>query len=259
MRLFSPLLLIDIGNTFAKLHRARQGALVGKVRRVPTASLVDEYARATALRAWRYDRVVLCSVVPTIAQRVQASLPKYVTSLAVNPAMRGLPVDLSRYPQRRTLGADRLANMVGALALHGEEKRPLIVVDFGTAATFNVLDEKACFLGGIIAPGLGSMSHYLFARGSQLPQLDRVQEVPASPIGRSTRAAMRVGTVLGYRGLVRELLTSLREKTPGSLVVATGGDAEFVAGLLPEIIQRVEPLLTMHGLRIIAEAGQDDR
>ena len=252
MPLFSSLLLIDIGNTSVKLQRATPAALLREVQRVPTAALRDPQAARAALGSRDYERVVLCSVVPEAARHLKAALPGDVSLTEVGPRLRGLPVDLSRYPQRRTLGADRLANMVGALALHGQEKRPLIVVDFGTAATFNVLDEDARFLGGVIAPGLASMSGYLPLRGSQLPPLGRLR-VPVSPVGRSTHAAMMAGTVLGYRGLVREVLVALLEKAPGSRIIGTGGDAGFVAGLLPDLIQHVESALTMHGLRVIAK------
>ena len=169
-------------------------------------------------------------------------------ALAVSRKLR-TGVDLRGYPGAKTLGADRLANMAGARALHGS-LGALIVVDFGTAATFNVLDARGLFLGGVIAPGLASMHHYLPAHAAQLPPLDRLRE-PRSAIGRSTSTAMLAGTVIGYRGLVREVLASLRAEQYGAKVIATGGDAAFVSMLLPGAFTAVEPELTLRGLLVI--------
>ncbi len=249
-------LLIDIGNTAVKFRLANARALLGGTRRVPTTTLGESPdtgggEMALVLRSWTYRRVVLCSVVPEVTENILKLLPVGIPTRIVHHKLAGLGVDLSLYPQRRTLGADRLANMAGALARQGIG-RGLIVVDFGTAATFNVLDHEGRFIGGMIAPGFASMRGYLSARGAQLPVL-KAGRLPARAvaIGTSTREAMLAGTVIGYRGLAGETLRALKAEAPGARVVATGGDAGFVSRLLPGDIDAVEPDLTMHGLRVI--------
>ena len=243
-------LLIDLGNTTAKLRLASPARLLGATRRLPTAALLAAGGSATlrkTLAGWRYARVLLSSVVPAAARVVMDTLPD-VTPLT---SRLDTGVDLRGYPGIRTLGADRLANLAGALAGHGPP--PLIVVDFGTAATFNALDARGRFLGGVIAPGLASMTGYLSARAAQLPPV-RLAGPPPSAIGRSTRAALRAGAILGYRGMVREILDALRSElgAPAARVIATGGDAAFLASRLGLLFDAVDPDLTLHGLRVIA-------
>ena len=199
-------LLIDLGNTSAKLRLARASGLIGQTRRLPTAALLAP-GGASALKEmlgdWRYGRAVLSSVVPGAARVVAAVWPDLLTIHA------GLDtgVDLRLYPGAKTLGADRLANLAGALARHGPG--PLIVVDLGTAATFNVLDARGRFLGGAIAPGWAAVSGYLSARTALLPPVNFAGAVPRA-IGHNTAGAIRAGTILGYRGLVREIVAGLR-------------------------------------------------
>ncbi len=242
-------LLIDIGNTAAKLRLATRAGLRGKGRRVPTAELAAAGGDAVlrkALRGWRYRRVVFSSVVPAAARVVTAALPG---ALAVNATV-DTGVDLRGYPGTKTLGADRIANAAGALVLYGPG--PLIVVDFGTAATFNVLDPAGRFLGGIIAPGLAAATEYLPARTAQLPPVRLTGKFPKA-IGRNTREALRAGALIGYRGMVREIVTALRaELGAAARVVATGGDARFLARSGTVEFDAVDPELTLQGLRVIA-------
>ena len=242
-------LLIDLGNTSAKLRLAGGAHLLGKTRRLPTAALLAPGGRGELkkmLANWRFGRAVMSSVVPDGARVVSDLLPEV---LAVG-ARTDAGVDLRGYPGRRTLGADRIANMAGALARHGPG--PLVVVDFGTAATFNALDAEGRFLGGAIAPGWGAMSGYLAAHTAQLPPVRLAGAGPAA-IGRSTAGAIRAGTLLGYRGLVREILEGLRAELGGrARVVATGGDARFLAARGWGLFDTVDSDLTLHGLRIIA-------
>ena len=243
-------LLIDLGNTTAKLRLADHQDLCGSTRRLPTAALLAPDGPAAlrkTLGGWRYGRAILSSVVPAAARVAVAALPDVVQ--VTHRLDTG--VDLRAYPGAKTLGADRLANLAGALARHGPP--PLIVVDFGTAATFNVLDARGRFLGGTIAPGLASMTGYLPAHAAQLPPIKLAGSPPAA-IGRSTAAAMRAGALLGYRGLVREILAGLRAELggPPARVIATGGDAVFLASRLGWPFNAVDPDLTLHGLRVIA-------
>jgi type III pantothenate kinase len=152
-----------------------------------------------------------------------------------------------RYPKPETIGPDRLAN---AVAVRHHFGAPSVVVDFGTAVTFDVVDKHGDYAGGIIAPGLAVMTDYLYEKTALLPKI-RIREV-RSVVGKSTEQAMLIGAVHGYRGLVRELILELkRELNARRLpVVATGGYAKLMAAKLPEITA-VEPLLTLEGLRLV--------
>jgi type III pantothenate kinase len=157
--------------------------------------------------------------------------------------LRGVGI---RYPRPHTIGADRLANALAAKALVGA---PVVVVDFGTAVTFDVVDARGDYVGGIIAPGLAAMTDYLHEKTALLPRIT-IRDVPRA-VGKSTVEAMRIGAVHGYRGLIRELIGELKKELafPRLPVLATGGYAALIARGLPEI-QRVLPRLTLEGLRL---------
>lgn len=230
-------LLIDVGNTNTDFALATAERIVRLVT-VPTARLAGI---PTSLG--RYEACVLASVVPAATRRLRRWL-------TVRPLLVSAELDLGisiRYPNKRQIGADRLANAVALLRLYGA---PAIGVDFGTALTFDVVNADGEFVGGVIAPGLAAMTHYLHEHTALLPRI-RLRE-PRCVIGKSTVGAMQVGAVIGYRGLVKEILRALRRQ-PGlarATVVATGGYAHLIARNLPEI-QRVNPMLTLEGLRFI--------
>ena len=242
-------LLIDIGNTATKLRRADAATLRGRTRRLPTAELAagggGEVLRE-ALAGWRWERVVMSSVVPTAARVIGEALGEV---LAVGVGSE-TGVDLRGYPGVRTLGADRIANMAGALAGYGPG--PLIVVDFGTAATFNALDAGGRFLGGAIAPGLRVVAEGLTGRAALLPPVRLTGAFPKA-LGRDTQGALRAGALIGFRGMVREIVAALREELGApARVIATGGDARFLTAQTPALFDVVDPELTLHGLRVIA-------
>ena len=130
-----------------------------------------------------------------------------------------------------------------------------MVVDFGTAVTFDVVDRRGNYVGGIIAPGLAAMTDYLHEKAALLPGI-RIREVNAV-VGKNTEQAMLIGAVHGYRGLVRELIAELKHElnTRRLPVVATGGYGKLIAAKMPEITA-VEPLLTLEGLRLVWQARQ---
>jgi type III pantothenate kinase len=178
--------------------------------------------------------------------RERTSVPPLILT---HETVRGVGLD---YPRPETIGPDRLANAIAAC--HGW-RPPVVVVDFGTAVTFDIVDARGCYIGGIIAPGLSAMTDYLHEKTALLPRI-RIREVK-STIGRSTEEAMLVGAVHGYRGLVRGLLGELRRelgirRLP---VVATGGYARLIAAGIPEFT-RVQPNLTLEGLRLLWRAHQ---
>ena len=193
---------------------------------------------------------VVCSVVPR-KNRAVRSAAKGTRILWLTPKIRlGVGVD---YPDPKTIGADRLANAAAVAALYG---CPAIVVDFGTAVTFDIISASRKYIGGVIAPGLESMTNFLYQRTALLPKLS-LQE-PRSAVGRSTMEAMRAGAVIGYRGLIREILSKITaERFPRRKVhvVATGGYARLIASRLSEI-GGVHPNLTLEGLRIVANLNR---
>jgi type III pantothenate kinase len=158
--------------------------------------------------------------------------------------LRGVGID---YPKPASIGPDRLAN---AAAVRHHFGAPSVVVDFGTAVTFDVVNPAGNYAGGIIAPGLAAMTEYLHEKTALLPRI-KIRET-RSVIGKSTQEAMLVGAVHGYRGLIRELLFELKSEMNSDRlpVVATGGYAELIAAKLPEITE-VDQLLTLEGLRLV--------
>jgi type III pantothenate kinase len=243
------LLLFDIGNTNTHLGLAN-GRRVVRQTNLPTA---DWFGGAAAKRVRQFvgrvrpEGVALCSVVPRATPFVRQAIraiwnlrPLVLTA----KTLRGVGID---YPKPGTIGPDRLANAVAARHRFGA---PVVVLDFGTAVTFDVVDFRGDYVGGIIAPGLAAMTDYLHEKTALLPRI-KIREIRTS-IGRSTEEAMVVGAVHGYRGLVRELIAELKRelKVKQLPVVATGGYAELMASKLPEI-SAVDPDLTLEGLRLV--------
>ncbi len=246
------ILLFDIGNTHTHLGLASARRVV-KQADLPTATWFDNTARGPVARfaaRARLKGAALCSVVPGVTPFVRQSVKHLwrLPCLELTPeTLRGVGID---YPKPDTIGPDRLANAVAARHRFGA---PAVVVDFGTAVTFDVVDRKGNYVGGIIAPGLAAMTDYLHEKTALLPRI-RIREVKGS-IGKSTEQAMLVGAVHGYRGLVRELIQELKRalKAQRLPVVATGGYARLMASKLPEITA-VDPLLTLEGLRLVWQA-----
>jgi len=231
------ILLIDTGNTNTRFA-ITDGARIGPVTNVPTADL-----RGIPARVGRYEACVLSSVVP-------AATAKLCRWLAVEPILVNATARLGigiRYPHPQQIGADRLANSVGVVHLYGA---PAIVVGFGTALAFDIINPDREYIGGVIAPGLAAMTHYLHEKTALLPRITPTE--PRRMVGKSTVDAMLVGAVVGYRGLVKEILAGLRRE-PGmkrAVVVATGGYAHLIARKIPGI-QHVNQKLTLEGLRFI--------
>lgn len=243
-------LLIDNSNGRTKFMLCVNGKLQEERRVLPTAELSAPAIRSL-LAGWEYDSALICSVVPAAQPLLQQALaPCPVRFLTAQNAPR---VDFSAYAGRATLGADRVADVLGLLT-YGHS--PALAVDAGTAITFDLLTCPACqpaFGGGIIAPGLHTMAEALHARTAQLPQV--YAECPARAIGTTTTEAMQSGLVLGLRGMVRELITAATaELGERPFVVATGGDAALLQQLLPQLIDAVDPLLTFRGLALAARA-----
>ena len=248
------LLLFDIGNTNTHVGLANDRRVV-KQTNIPTAG----WFNGTAVKLVRkfsghatLDGVALCSVVPHATPLVHQTtrvLWKLNVFELTPKTLRGVGID---YPKPDTIGPDRLANAIAARHHFGA---PVVVLDFGTAVTLDVVNRAGNYAGGIIAPGLAAMTDYLHEKTALLPRI-KIREIKTS-IGKSTEEAMLVGAVHGYRGLVRELIGELRRelKVKRLPVVATGGYAKLMASKLPEI-SAVEPNLTLEGLRLTWKASR---
>ena len=239
-----PWLLIDNSNTRTKFALGDATGLLAW-RGVLATDEVSPNTLAVLLHDVEFSAALVASVVPVKADVLADFLGKRVPVHRLGPlSPLGIGID---YPSPDQIGADRLANAVGVVHRHGF---PAIVIDFGTAVTFDVVDAAPAYCGGVIAPGLGAMSGYLTRRTALLPEFDLVE--PASAIGKSTVHAMQAGAVFGYRGLVKEIISQLRSELSGTPhIIATGGDAALIARGLPEI-QAVDPDLTLEGLRLVA-------
>ncbi|MDF1815433.1 MAG: type III pantothenate kinase [Verrucomicrobiales bacterium] len=236
-------LLINNNNTRTKFALSTRQELL-EHRAIETTD-VSEESVAGITENWQYEKVILASVVPS-------NIPVLVKSQAGRPCIRvnheielGIMID---FPSPESVGADRLAN---AAAVAGDvDKKPLIVVDFGTAVTFDIVDTRPAYVGGVIAPGLESMTRYLHERTALLPRIEIKK--PDSAIGKSTEQAMLSGAFHGYRGLVIEIINQIgAELGSRAKVVATGGYADLISRNL-SAIESVDPFLTMQGLRKIA-------
>ena len=195
-------LLIDVSNSFTKLALASPARLL-EVKKIPTPKLTVKSLRK-AVGPWDFKRAVISSVVPK-TDKVLRKFLKGKKILRVGPKLNlGVGID---YPNPKRIGADRLANAASVVALYGA---PAVVVDFGTAVTFDIISADRKYIGGVIAPGLQVMTEYLYQRTALLPRIDLTE--PVAAVGKSTRAAMMAGAIFGYRGLVRQILEEIRRE-----------------------------------------------
>ncbi len=247
-------LAVDVGNTSTALGLV-SGRRVRDVRHIQggirdlraTRDAVDHLMRRGAI-----EGAVIASVVPKVTPLWQQLLRKFVAreALVVTHGLNlGVSVD---YPKPETIGADRLANACGAAALYG---CPVIVADFGTALTFDVVSVSGTYIGGVIAPGLPLMTEYLYQKTALLPLIELRGR--CTKVGRSTVDAMQIGAQVGYRGIVREIVAHLtdRNRLPGVRLCATGGYARWALRGI-DLPFAFAPNLTLFGLGRIFELNQ---
>jgi type III pantothenate kinase len=197
--------------------------------------------------------VALSSVVPPITTVFVDMSRRYLghEPLVVTHQLKTGVKILIDYPAEA--GADRILNALGARTLHG---CPCIVVDFGTATTFDAISQEGDYLGGAIAPGLGIAAEALFSRTAKLPRIELT--APPAAVGRNTVHAMQSGLVLGYVGLIEGLVARIRAELGGrAKVIATGGMAHILAEQT-SVIESVDPMLTLEGLRLIYHLNRED-
>lgn len=197
------------------------------------------------------DGAIVSSVVPNVTETMRQLADRYLREplLVVEPGVRtGLAL---RVDNPREIGADRIVNAVAAYELYGG---PAIVVDFGTATSFDVVDGNGQFIGGAIAPGVATSAEALVRRAARLPRVETV--TPPSAIGRSTVTALQSGIVFGAAGQVDALVERIsRELGPGVTTVATGGLAHAVLDACTSIDHH-DPWLTLKGLSIVWARNQ---
>jgi type III pantothenate kinase len=254
------LLVIDVGNTNIVVGVFDGDQLVTDFRlhtneRATGDELgltTTELLRRRGIDVGAVSAVAVANVVPPLARAVDEMSRVYFhcTPLVVGPGIRtGISI---KYEDPRLVGADRIANAVAGRHLYGA---PAILLDFGTATTFDALSAAGEYLGGAMAPGILISLDALVSRASKLNRVELA--APPSVIGRSPAASMQSGFVFGYVGLVQGIVGRMRAEIGESArVIATGGLAELFAPLIPEI-EAVDPHLTLVGLRLIHELNAD--
>jgi len=248
------LLVIDVGNTNTVLGLYRGDELVRDWRLTTSKSrTVDEYAMIihelfglSQLHFTDISDVIISCVVPPMMNTLEGLCRQYldVKPLVVGPGIKtGMPI---LYDNPKEVGADRIVNAVAAFE---SVRKSLIVVDFGTATTFDAVSERGEYLGGAIAPGLNVSAEALFERASKLPRVEFAR--PPQVLAKNTVNSIQAGLFYGYVGLVDGIVGRMKAEMPGKpLVVATGGLARVI-GNASELIDRIDPNLTLEGLRII--------
>jgi len=254
------LLAVDIGNTNIMLGvfqgeelRATWQIATG-IRRMPDeyAALLLNLLHHQGLETSDIKEVALCSVVPPLIATFEELFQRYfnISPLVVESGVKtGVRI---RMENPKEVGADRIAN---AAAAHHLYRSPVIIVDLGTATTFDVVSREGDYLGGVIAPGINAAAEALFTQASMLPQVELA--APKHAIGSSTASAMQAGIVFGYVGLIEGIIARIQQELgEKAKVVATGGCAETIARETT-VIEAVNQDLTLIGLRIIYYMNRD--
>ena len=243
------LLAVDVGNTQTALGLFREGELADHWRlATERSSTADELGVLLAglLDFETVDGICLASTVPVLVREWEALAAKWANAslLVVGPGVKtGIPI---RYDDPREVGPDRIVNAVAAKERYGA---PVIVVDFGTSTNFDVVSPQGEFIGGVLAPGIEVSMDALFARAARLVKVDYV--APPSVIGKTTITALQSGLVYGFAGQVDGIVGRIRDELgTDAPVIATGGFADIVAPH-SETIERVDPFLTLEGLRLV--------
>ena len=252
----SRLLAIKIGNSNVNVGVFEGSSLLAHWRaHTETNQTADEYAllltdffaQANLVDHWR--GAIIVSVVPPLTTTFQELCRHHfeIDPFIVGPRLKtGMP---TRYENGRSLGADRL---VGAVAAKAKFGAPVIVIDFGTATTFNAVNRAGEFVGGAIAPGLNLAADALYRSTAQLPRIDLA--IPPRVIATNTTQAIQSGILFGYLGMIEGMIGRMREELgePHAPVVATGGLAPMLAPHT-RVIEHLESDLILDGLRLIFE------
>lgn len=256
------LLAIDIGNTHTVLGVFRKETLIADWRMASSTVRTEDELWMMMKMFFEHSRVndhditgaVLSSVVPNLTRIFEITLLKYLrcTPIVISASLNiGMHI---KYENPNAVGADRLCNAVAAYEKYGG---PCIVVDFGTATTFDVVSKKGEYLGGVIAPGVETSSLDLQRRTALLPKIDL--QFPRSVIGTNTIESMQSGVLYGAVDALEGMIKRIRKKIGrNARVIATGGFAKLIASK-SKVIDHVEPSLVLEGARLIYERVRKEK
>ncbi|MCQ5128848.1 type III pantothenate kinase [Butyricicoccus faecihominis] len=254
------LLAIDVGNTNMVFGLYEGDTLRGSFRISTNAERTSDelgmqivqYYQFLNIETERTSAAIIASVVPQVMYTLVNAVRKY---LCVQPLMAGRDVEIgiqNCYSNPREVGVDRLVNSVSAIRKYGS---PLVIVDIGTATTFDAIDESGAYQGGAIFPGIKVAMEALFLKASKLPRVDI--ERPDQAIGKNTVQSMQSGAVRGYVGALTGIITDIQKELGGKArVVATGGMGRMMASYC-DLIDEVDPNLTLEGLRLIYQENKE--
>lgn len=258
------ILVIDVGNTNIVLGVYEDKELIASWRlSTDSKRTSDEYGvqviqlfLQNKLDPSDVEGVIVSSVVPNIMYSLEHMIKKYfeVDPIIVGPGVKtGINI---KYDNPKEVGADRIVN---AVAAHEIYKKSIIIIDFGTATTFCALTSKGDYLGGTICPGIKISSEALFERAAKLPRIELIK--PAGVICKNTVSSMQAGIVYGYIGQVDYIVDKMRkelmefgEQEP--IIIATGGLAKLISEE-SRFINKIDPILTLKGLRLIYEKNKE--
>lgn len=250
------LLVIDVGNTNIKLGVFKDGILLNSWRiSVKTSRTADEFGTSILsifatknLTVGDIDGIIMSSVSPSINYTLEHACIYY---MGIKPLMVGVGVKTGlniKYTNPQEVGADRIVNSVAAYNIYGG---PCIIVDFGTATTFNVVSDKGEFLGGAISPGIKSSLESLYQNTAKLMKVELIK--PDHVICKNTVNNIQAGTIYGFTGLVGYMVKKMKEESgyDNVKVIATGGLSELITQVNDGIIDITDRFLTLKGLEII--------
>lgn len=251
------LMVLDVGNTHMVIGVFKDNELVQDWRIHTDAGITEDEFNVTISNLFStkniYEaditKVVISSVVPSMMRMLDAFCQKYLscTPVWIDSSNVDMPI---LYTNPSEVGADRLVN---AIAAFHKYQTSMIIIDFGTATTFDVISEKGEYLGGAISPGIGIAAEALFQRASKLPRVD-LTGPPETVVGKDTMTSMKSGIVYGYAELVDGMVRRIKKEMPSlsPKVIATGGLASIMYNI-SETIESVEPGLTLEGLKVISD------
>jgi len=255
------LMVLDVGNTNIVLG-VFEGKRLVRNWRISTNKdkTADEYGlqirmlfEYSGIKCSDMAAVIISSVVPTVMSALESMSANYfgIKPLVVGPGVKtAMPI---RYDNPKEVGADRIVNAIAAYEIYGG---PLIVVDFGTATTFDAISADGAYLGGAIAPGIGISTEALYTKAAKLPRIELLK--PKAVIGKNTVSSMQSGIIYGFVGQADGIVSRMKKEMGGkAYVVATGGLAELISNE-SGLIDTINSNLTLEGLRIIYERNKGD-